>query len=287
MPVELITLRTDDDCFLDAAYWPAQGPAPRRVDAVTLLHGVTGHAFTPLMRALSEGLSAAGVAVLAINSRGHDIISRVAHVDGPLIGGAAFEDLDDAPRDLHAGVEYLHERGHTRIGLAGHSLGAVKTIYTQATAPVANAACVVALSPPRLSHTLQAEAHTGPTFLATYERAKRLVDEGRGDEPIRTETPVAAYFSAAGIVKKYGPEDRYDILRHVPSVRCPIFLLMGTREMVDMVQVGGTAAIAPRLAAAHPDFHVATIDGADHVYSRTLDAVIGAVTDWLGAPITA
>lgn len=287
MPVELVSVRTEDGYFLDGAYWRAAGEAPAQADACLLLHGATGHAFTPLMRALSEGLADVGVAVLAINTRGHGIVSRVARPGGNELGGVAFEDLDEAPRDVHAGVRWLASRGHRRIGIAGHSLGAVKCIVTQAVEPVANTACLIALSPPRLAYAVQAESAEGPRFVETLERARRLVEAGRADELMRSETPIPAFFSAGQYLKKYGPEDRYDLVRHLPQVQCPVLLLYGTREAVDVAAIGGTAAAASALAAANPQIRIATVDGADHVYTRTLDTVLDCVTDWLCTPVPA
>lgn len=287
MATELVTVRTGDGCFLDGAYWTAEGPAPARADACLLLHGATGHAFTPLMRALSEGLAAAGVAVLALNTRGHDIISRVARPDGAGLGGVAFEDLDEAPQDVHAGVRWLVARGHTRVAITGHSLGAVKCIYTQATAPLPEVACLIALSPPRLAYAVQADSANGQRFLEVLVQARRLVELGHPDELIRTEVPIPAYFTAHQFLRKYGPEDRYDLARHLPSIACPVFLLLGTREAVDSVAIAGTAAVAPALAASQPGLTLVHIDGADHVYTRTLEPVLDAVTEWLRAPVAA
>lgn len=287
MPLELVTIHTEDGCFLDGAYWTATGERGGRADACVLLHGATGHAFTPLMRALSEGLAETGVSVLAMNTRGYGIISRVARPDGNGLGGVAFEDLDEAPRDVHAGFQFLKARGHARIALAGHSLGAVKCILTQAVAPVADAACVIALSPPRLAYAVQAESANGPRFRETLDQARRLVEAGRPDELIAAEVPIPAYFGAAQFVKKYGPEDRYDLARLLPRVSCPVLLLVGTREAVDVAAMAGTAAAAPGLAAQHASISTVTVDGADHVYTRTLDAVLDRVGDWLRAPVTA
>jgi alpha-beta hydrolase superfamily lysophospholipase len=283
---ELVTVRTEDECFLDGAYWPAEGEAPPRADACLLLHGATSHAFTPLMRALAEGLAGAGVAVLTLNTRGHGIVSRVARPGGGL-GGVAFEDLDEAPQDVHAGARWLQTRGHRRIALAGHSLGAVKGIYTQAVAPVAAAAGVIALSPPRLAYAVQAESVHGPRFQEALARARRLVDAGRPDELLPTEVPIPAYFAAAQFLKKYGPEDRYDLVRHLPRVACPVLLVLGTREAADSAAIGGTAAAAAALAGALPHLRVVSIDGADHVYTGVLESVLDAVVEWLRAPVPA
>jgi alpha-beta hydrolase superfamily lysophospholipase len=287
MAIELVTVRTEDGCFLDGAYWPGDGTAPARADACLLLHGATSHAFTPLMRTLAEGLAAAGVAVLSLNTRGHDIVSRMARPGSVGLGGVAFENLDEAPRDVHAGVGWLLAQGHMRVGIAGHSLGAVKCIFTQSTAALAELACVVALSPPRLAHAVQADSAAGPRFRELLDQARELVDAGRPDQLLATDVPISAYFSALQFLRKYGPEDRYDLYRHLPAIACPVLLLIGTREAVDSAAIGGAAAIAPALAATMPNLTLAIVDGADHVYTTTAATVIDTVAEWLRAPVAA
>ena len=75
-----------------------------------------------------------------------------AVAQGGLRQGAAYEAVDDCRHDLTAWVDYLKRRAGSRIGLVGHSLGAVKCLYALAREPGLSVACVVALSPPRLSH---------------------------------------------------------------------------------------------------------------------------------------
>ncbi|MCZ6887754.1 MAG: hypothetical protein O7H39_04590, partial [Gammaproteobacteria bacterium] len=118
---ELVTVTTDDDCLLDGAYWPGNDAAVERTatraDACLLIHGATSNAFSPLQRTIAQALAEAGVAVLSLSTRGHDVVSRLHRPDALEYGGVAFEDLDDAPRDLHAGVRWLQAQGHQRVML--------------------------------------------------------------------------------------------------------------------------------------------------------------------------
>jgi len=280
MLVDLVSVRTDDDCLLDGAYWPALGEPPALADACVLAHGAGGNAFSPVQRALAEGLATAGVAVLALSTRGHDIISRTAHADGPRLGGVALEDLDEARLDLDAGLRFLRARGHQRVGLAGHSLGAVKAVLTQAA--TSEAACLIALSPPRFCHATLLAAANGAQFRETLAEAQALVDAGRGETLLRVQAPIAGYFAAAQYLKKYGPEDRYDVVRHFPAVHCPALLLYGSLEANDGSAVSATVAAAPELARQCTNLIVVGIEGADHVYTGCMPQVIAAMRGWLG-----
>jgi dienelactone hydrolase len=279
MLVELTTVRTEDGCLLDGAYWPAEGAASSRADACVLIHGAGGHAFSPLQRTLAEGLARGGMGVLALSTRGHDVVSRTATASGPRPGGVAFEDLDEAPLDLRAAMAWLSGRGHRRIALAGHSLGAVKSILTAASG--ANAACVIALSPLRFCYEKQAAADNGPRFLETFVEAQALVAAGNGETLIRAEAPIASYFAAAQYVKKYGPEDRFDYVRALDTVSCPVFLLYGSLETNLLAAVGGDGSNRPALLPEREQITTVNIAGADHVYTGGVEQVLTALRGWL------
>ncbi|HZQ35124.1 MAG TPA: hypothetical protein VFD32_04265 [Dehalococcoidia bacterium] len=278
MLVELLSVRTDDGCLLDAAYWPASGAAAALAEACVLIHGAGGNGFSPTQRALAEGLAQAGLAVLTLSTRGHDLVSRTAHPSGPRLGGVAFEDLDEAPLDLAAGVRLLAERGHRRIGLAGHSLGAVKAVLTAAGS---EPACLIALSPPRFAHAALLAAANGARFRTDFAAARRLADAGQAEALMRVQAPIPSLFAAGQYVKKYGPEDRYDVVRLLPAVRCPALLLFGSLEAHDGGAVSATAAAAPDLAARCENLSVVEIAGADHVYTDRIPQVVEAICAWL------
>ena len=77
---ELLSLETEDGCVLDAAYWPAAQAAAGIADACVFTHGATGNAFSSFQRAFGETLAAHGIATLSINTRGHDVVSRLVRV---------------------------------------------------------------------------------------------------------------------------------------------------------------------------------------------------------------
>ncbi len=276
--VELITVQTSDGCYLDAAYWPAAGGSGR-ADACVFTHGATGNAFGPLQRRFGEALSGAGVATLSINSRGHDVVSNATRASGPMRAGTAFEDLDDAPKDIHAGIECLIGRGHQRIAVAGHSLGAVKSIFTQAAEPHAAVTALIALSPPRLAFEVQSSF--GQEFLDILARAQALVEAGRPNELLNARLPIPSYFGAAQYVKKYGHDSRYDIAAHLPHVTVPTFALFGEIECATMPQIRASAAAVTAIAANRPAIAVCHIPGADHVYTGCIAAATTALSEWM------
>lgn len=234
MLVDLIHVTTEDGVRLDGALrTPTDGMEPKLgADAVLCLHG-TGSNFyaSNMMASLTTALVANGMAALPANTRGHDGISSTNAPVGRRLQGAAYEIIDACGHDVTAWLTLLRERGYQRLGILGHSLGAVKAIYSQVHRPDANVAWIVAISPPRLSYSGFLEDPRAEEFLRDYGRAHDLVRHGRSRELIEILFPLAYAISAEGYLDKYGPEERYDILKLIPRVTCPMVMTYGTAEL--------------------------------------------------------
>jgi pimeloyl-ACP methyl ester carboxylesterase len=109
----------------------------------------SGHLFDNL----SPKLVAARLPVLRVNTRGNDVISTAATMEGPRRVGSSLERVDDCRHDVLAWLEFLAQRGFAKIAVVGHSLGAIKVIHTLAHTHHPAAARLVAISPPRLSYS--------------------------------------------------------------------------------------------------------------------------------------
>lgn len=281
--VELVTLQAADGCLIDAAFWPAQGQPPPFADACITVHGATGNAYGGLQRDLAAALSGNGIATLAVNTRGHDVVARVPHVSGsPRRGGTAYENLDEAAHDFHAAAAFLRERGHARLAIAGHSLGAVKSIYVQATRPVPEAVCVVAISPPRIAWEVQDSGAMAERFRQTRALALEMIAAGREHELLYAPVPIPSHFGAGEFERKYGPDSRYDISRHFAAVPTPVLFVYGSDEVANLQQIGASEVVARAWAAANAGrAELRMVEGADHSYTRHRDAVTSLVAAWL------
>ncbi|HEV3339331.1 MAG TPA: hypothetical protein VG125_03210, partial [Pirellulales bacterium] len=215
----------------------------------------------------------------------HDAVSTAATPSGPRMLGAAFENVDECRHDIEAWLGWLVQQGHPRVAIAGHSLGAVKAIYSTAL-PLAlesssAAKCLIAMSPPRLAHSQFAVSPEAGPFLAEYSEAERLVAEGRGDTIMSVKFPIPYLVSAAGYVDKYGPSERYNILKHIADVACPTLVTFGTIELRRGPAFQGLPEELNDLAAHKNDLKVAVIAGADHFYTATRSELAGQIESWL------
>jgi len=290
MLVELVRTLTRDGLRLDGSLALPDGaaaPFPSAsvpVQAALLLHGVGSNFYSSsTLEPLASALRGAGLAVLMANTRGHDLVyaASVGNVRRRL--GAAYETVADCCLDVAAWVELLAQRGFARVALVGHSLGAIKALYSQAHAPHPQVACVVAISPPRLSYAAFRAMPESSVFEQSLTQAQRLVEAGCPDELFTCQFPFPLLITAGGYLDKYGPAERYNILRFVANVSCPTLFTYGGKELAE----GGIAfAGMPEALAELPGRErrqVAVIDGADHVYTGRTEPLTQTVMAYLSA----
>jgi pimeloyl-ACP methyl ester carboxylesterase len=283
--VDLVQTTTRDGVRLDGLFRVPAGPSALDVDALCLVHGTGGNFYSSsLFEAFTERLLALGCAVLAVNTRGHDGISNAQTARGGRRLGAAYEVVDHCRHDLAAWLDWLRQRIGPRLGLLGHSSGAVKCLYALAHEPQMGAARVVAVSPPRLSYSWFCSSPEASAFLATYHRAEELVQDGQPAALLDVQLPLPFVVTASGYVEKYGPDERYNFLRFLSGVACPALVTVGAVEAENNMAFRGLPAAVAELAAHYPRFQVATVAGADHFYSGVRDALFTRVEAWLREP---
>ncbi len=282
MFVDLVQTTTRDGVRLDgmlqlpdvASTWP--------VEAICCVHGTGGNFYaSTLFDALGSHALHQGCAVLRVNTRGHDGISTAVTARGGRRQGAAYEIVDDCRHDLSAWIAFLNGRVGPRVGLVGHSLGAVKCLYSLAHESAPEVACVVAISPPRLSYSWFCSSPEGARFLETFQEADVLLQGGRPASLLDVQLPLPFVITAGGYAEKYGPDERYNYLQFLRSVRCPTLITLGEIEATGNMAFRGAADAIAELKAA--PVRVATIAAADHFYSQAREALISAIDGWLRA----
>jgi pimeloyl-ACP methyl ester carboxylesterase len=282
--VDLVNTTTRDGFRLDGAYQaPAVGAQPEvPVDAFCLVHGTGGNFYgSTLFDHVADRLLALGCGVLRVNTRGHDGISTAATARGGRRLGAAYEVVDDSRHDVAAWVAWLRQHAGPRIGLVGHSLGAVKCLYALGQESQLKPGCVVALSPPRLSYSWFCSSPQGPDFLKTFSQAEEAVAAGRPGALLDVQLPLPFVITAAGYVEKYGPEERYNYLNFIGSTPCPTLATFGSVEVENNVAFRGAPEALREVAVRHPRVTVEVVAGGDHFYTEVRDEVAERVEGWL------
>jgi pimeloyl-ACP methyl ester carboxylesterase len=273
MQVELVNTLTADGVRRDGALRrpPAGAPAALGLDLVICHHGVSGNFYNPsFFDPIGDALLAEGCAVLRANSRGHD---RLFQGPAGLLGAAA-ECVDDARLDWRAWLDLAESAGFRRVALWGHSLGAVKTIYTLGTGPDPRVVCAIASSPPRFNYETYL---TSPAFTADLDRARQLIAEGQPETLLQAQVPSPGLYTARTYLDKYGPAKRYDYVKHLPKLPVPLLLVLGGLE--GGLNFAWLAEHGPSLASDLLTFQL--IAGADHRYSGRVAELWQAARGWL------
>ena len=100
--------------------------------------------------AMVENYTNAGLALLSVNTRGHDHIAdfRIGKTEKIVRMGQAFEIFEECVLDIAAWVEFLKNKGYQKIVLQGHSQGAAKLVYFLSKESQPEIAAMVLMSPP-------------------------------------------------------------------------------------------------------------------------------------------
>ena len=265
----------------EEAQTAAREPAP--FDALLFLHGAAANFYgSRLSEEITPALLDLGMAVLWANTRGHDAMTPFASPGPRRRQGAAFEIVDECRLDVAAWVDWLVASGYVRVGIVGHSLGAIKAVYAQAHSPHDAVKAVIALSPPRLSYSAFQDGVRSDEFAANIAAARAHVERGEPEALLDVRFPFPMLITAGGYLDKYGPAERYNILRFADRVACPMLFCYGSIELAS----GGMpfAGLCEALDELPRQGHVrdiAVVPGADHFYNDTWAELAVEVASWI------
>jgi len=289
MLVELVRTTTKDGLRLDGALSvPLDNQPPVvAVDAFVFLHGVGGAFYGgALFQTLQTSFLNLGSAVVRVNTRGHGSVSMIATVGGAGRDGAAFEVVDQCRHDVRAWVDWLVERGYDRIGLLGHSLGAIKSVYAEALESHPHVTCVLAASPPRLSYAAFQNGPRSADHFSSITAAREHVAAGRPDQLFTAKFPFPMLLCAATYLDKYGPDERYNFLLHVDKLNVPTLFTYGQSELDSGgVAFAGLPDAIESVVTDATSVQVVTIPGADHFYTGKHDELATVMADWARAEL--
>ncbi len=281
---EIVSVATADHVRLHGFYRAAESasrdgsPQP----AVILIHGLGGNFYSSrLLNYLADSFVEHGVHSVIVNTRGHDTISTLSQSGRALTGGATYESVGDCTYDLRAWAEWIKSQTSGPVILLGHSLGAIKALYTQAEQPIDNVAALIALSATRLNHQALLDSAGGDQFRHWFALASKRVDEGRANELLSVDFPFPTWMTAGAYREKYGPKNRYDWFRFVDAIQNDSLLVFGERELSGSPAFEGLRDDLSGRLANHPSVETSIIAGANHFYVGKFAEVWETIRDWL------
>ena len=101
---------------------------------------------------------------------------------------------------------------------------------------------------------------------------------GRPTALLDVQLPLPFVITAAGYVEKYGPDERYNYLNFIASVRCRTLITLGELEVADNMAFRGAAEALAELRRVPS---VVTIPQADHFYTKARAELIACIDRWL------
>jgi pimeloyl-ACP methyl ester carboxylesterase len=264
----LISIPTDT-VALEGAWYEPEGR--ERTGAALLFHGNTMNFYSGAPRFLPPALTELGLACLAFNRRGHDIL---AIRDSRAAEGAAFQLVSQAIQDNRIAAEWVAARGFPHPVVIGHSNGGMLAVQHVADHPQTPALVLLsAHCGGRKMVPLASKAGllAGDRLAELTARAERLVAEGKGRELMLLSgwwyvTSAASFLDLANCP---------DILELAPRIRCPVLYLRGGQEPPDLYP----AEEFQRRCAGPCTVEV--VPQCDHFYARHESAVSAIVSRWL------
>jgi pimeloyl-ACP methyl ester carboxylesterase len=284
MTIELVRITTDDQLWLDGAWYRSTSPLPATspVDACLLLHGTGSNFLAPgVLDSFAQQARATGLSVLRLNTRGHDGICSIAGPKWSIRGGATYEHVADCVLDVHAALGFLRAEGCSRIALVGHSMGGVKSVYTMAHRPHPAVRAVVMVSSPRFNHAWYMSHPLADPFRDAFRRAQLAVVAGRPEELIPMTQPMSFLATAEGILDKYGPADNYDWSGLLPSITCPVLYILGSDSPGQSIGFAGVPEILADLKMQLPNLKFSLVEGANINYSGQHEVPFQRAWEWL------
>lgn len=282
MLARLVNTSTTDGVRLHGALLTPTGYESPKVDVVMTMHGVGGNFYgSNIFSNLAPAIQSWGAHVLLTNNRGHDGLTK-----SPMMAragfGAAYEIVDESRLDIRAWLEFLTAEGFRRVVLFGHSLGAVKSIYSMARECFPEVKGIFACSPPCLSYQKLVASSDASEFLANIARAKEYCDRGEPNQLLDVRFPFPLIISAAAYLEKYGPTERYNFLVHTPQLKIPVKFCYGELELTR--PVGAFNKIdedIKRLGQQQSNLSLAIVPMANHFYTNSLVLLEKELLDWL------
>jgi pimeloyl-ACP methyl ester carboxylesterase len=265
---QLVTIPTDTVPLEGAFHEPDGGKA---AGAALLFHGNTMNFYVGAPRFLPPALTRLGLACLAFNRRGHDVLSTR---NSRIAEGGAYQFTREAIADNRTAAEWLKARGYSAPVVIGHSNGGM--LGAQHVVDHPHTPALVLLSAGRGGRNAGAGGKeglfAGDRLDELTAQARSLVKAGRGRELMFM--PGWWYvISAESFLDRI--ETVPDPVALAPKISCPVLCIRGDQEDAERYP-----AEKFQRAAGGP-CRVEIIRDCDHFYNGREERVAGIVGSWL------
>jgi pimeloyl-ACP methyl ester carboxylesterase len=268
MRAELVSIPTET-VPLDGLYYEPEG---RAAGAALLFHGNTMNFYVGALRFLPPVLVKLGLACLAFNRRGHDILST-RNSRAP--EGGAFQLAREGIEDNRTAASWLAARGFPAPVVIGHSNGGLLAVQHAADHPKTPALVLLSAhlgGKNILERTSRAGLMAQDRVEEFTARARELVASGRGRELMLMPGWWYA-ISAESYLDRL--TETPDGLTLAPTIKCPTLYVRGDKELRENYPAEDFRA------RAGGSCDVDIVPGCDHFYNGREEAIQAIVSSWL------
>ena len=273
MRTQLVTIQTDT-IPIDGALHEPDGTAR---GAALYFHGNTMNFYTGGARFLAPAVTQLGLAFLAFNRRGHDILTTRVSLAAE---GGAFQTSAEAIADNRFAAAWLAARGFPNPVIMGHSNGGM--LSTRHVVDHPDTPALVLLSAGRGGAQRDNSGGSEKLFAAgrldeLTKQARDLVAAGRGRELMFM--PGWWYvISAESFLDRIVSVP--DTIALAPQIKCPVLAIRGDKEDRDRYPAEEFQA------ACGGPCEVNIVANCDHFYNGREEHVAGIVSAWLKKTLT-
>ena len=268
--LELVSIGTEAEPLDGIFYTPKNG----KIEAVALIfHGNCHNFYTGPSRFLPGVLASYGIASLAFNRRGHDMVTSL---HGRTVGGGSFQLAREGIADNRAASDWLASRGFENPIIIGHSNGGMLAAqhcadnYGSPRALVLLSAHIGGLeNVPQMS---ESGMFAGDQLAQLTARAKEMIARGNGRELMLLPGWWWVISAESFIDRVY---DTPSTIANAAKVRCPSLYLRGDQEALEAYPA---EAFAERAGAP---CEVRILPNCDHFYTGHEVDVANQVGLWL------
>jgi pimeloyl-ACP methyl ester carboxylesterase len=267
MRTSLVSIPTDT-IPLDGAWYEPEGKA---AGAVLLFHGNTMNFYVGAPRFLPPVLTRLGLACLAFNRRGHDIMSTF---NSRIAVGGAFQSTAEAITDNRIAAEWLAARGFPAPVIIGHSNGGMLGVRHVVDHPQTPALVLLSAGRGgvRTAEAGRERLFAGDRLDEFTDRARALATAGHGRELMLMPGWWYVITAESFLDRIATVPDTIDL---APRVKCPVLAIRGDkeeRERYPAEEFQGRAGGSCR---------VEIIPDCDHFYNGKEEKVAAIVSGWL------
>jgi len=287
-PEQLVYVRTSDD-VVDAGML-FTSPDHSKPLAVIWVHGWGANFYLPSYVGIGRALAVHGFTTVSVNTRMHDIanVEKYTLTGKRVRGGGYWGVTSEDARDIAAWIDYVQQLGYNRVILVGHSAGWASVARYEADSQDTRVVGLV-LASPGMGGPQQAD----PQLLA---QAKKLVDEGTGDDLIRLpHHSYPSFVSAATYLDIANtPRQDQDFFgtqtpdAAISKVTCPVLAFYGSKgDIGSEKDLALLTSSVQKLAHYPASVNTAMITNGNHEYVGEEAQVAQVISNWIEIKVPA